>query len=139
MRCALRPASIKTRTARAGPRSASWPCRSAFTSTLAALLPDTSIGPPSCIVAARASSSAGCKALSVADTFQRSRLQRPLPVMRPAACDVVPSSASKRRSSSSAALSGRPPSASVKRRSGKRCSFQRPAAALFISMSTVAG
>ena len=108
-------------------------------STLAALVPDALIGPASCIVAARASSSAGCKAASVAARFQRSRLQRPLPVMLPAACDAVPSSASKRRSSSSAALSGRPPSASVRRRSGSLWSFQRPAAALFISMSTEAG
>ena len=138
MRCVFRLVSSTTRTARAGPRSASWPCRSAFSSTVAPL-PDKLSGPLSCIGAARESSSAGCKAPSVAARFHPSRLQRPVPVMRPAFCFAVPSSASSRRISRIEGLSGRPPSASFRRCSGRRLSFQPPAAAFVMSMSTDAG
>ena len=102
MRCGFTPASSTSCTARGLPRSATVPARLALTSmgsgptAVAPGPPPVSASVPfSCMTGARASSWAGCSASSVASRFQRSRVQRPEPVMRPALFCDVPSSAAR--------------------------------------------
>ena len=131
-RCAVALASTASCTARAGPRRCTAPVNSALRSSVRRSATSNSrpmrvTGPLSCISAARASSRFGCRPESVASSCHCCGVQRPPPVMRPAGCCVVPSSACSVCKSSVRGSFGRARSSSFNSRNGSLPSFQRPA------------
>ena len=127
-------------------RSASWPARSARSSTRAASsvaaakpVPTAASLPSSTVSGARASSAAGRSLSSVRSSCQRSALQRPAPAIRPPARRPAPSSAEKVCTSTVPGSSGRARNSARRLSTGSRPSFQRPARALRRSSAISAG
>ena len=145
-------ASTCSRTSRSGPLASNWPASSprtsisatpagagAATSGFAKPRPARLSGPLKRISASRASSCAGRTSASRASSDQSVPAQRPLPCTCPPALAALPSWSSNASSSSVERSSARPRNSSLAARTGKRPSFQRPAASLLRSSWIVTG